>query len=232
MYGGLRIGLYDPVKAALGGGDGFGVKVGAGLATGALAICVASPTDLVKVRMQAEGKLPPGAPRRYPSAFGAYRTIVRTDGVRGLWAGLGPNIGRNAIINAAELASYDQVKQGILNSGLLADGAAVHLLAGLGAGFFAVCCGSPVDVVKSRMMGEGVCRGWVGRTGGERGAAAGRRSAPVLLPRPLSLSPAPSLSHPLLTARTGGGAKNPARGGRAHPRPPARPRRAHSSAPD
>lgn len=28
-----------------------------------------------------------------------------------LWTGLGPNIARNAIINAAELASYDQVKQ-------------------------------------------------------------------------------------------------------------------------
>ena len=28
----------------------------------------------------------------------------------GLWKGLGPNIARNAIINAAELASYDQIK--------------------------------------------------------------------------------------------------------------------------
>lgn len=28
-----------------------------------------------------------------------------------MWTGLGPNIARNAIINAAELASYDQVKQ-------------------------------------------------------------------------------------------------------------------------
>lgn len=28
-----------------------------------------------------------------------------------LWTGLGPNVARNAIINAAELASYDQVKQ-------------------------------------------------------------------------------------------------------------------------
>ena len=28
-----------------------------------------------------------------------------------------------------------------------------HIVSGLGAGFFAVCIGSPVDVVKSRMMG-------------------------------------------------------------------------------
>lgn len=44
---------------------------------GALAICVASPTDLVKVRLQSEGKLPPGVPRRYSGAMNAYSTIVK-----------------------------------------------------------------------------------------------------------------------------------------------------------
>lgn len=33
------------------------------------------------------------------------------EGLTALWTGIGPNIARNAIINAAELASYDQVKQ-------------------------------------------------------------------------------------------------------------------------
>jgi len=85
--------------------------------------------------MQTEGKLAPGcvratraqrcglhsraplttapprsAVRKYPSAFAAYGIIARADGVKGLWTGVGPNIGRNAIINAAELASYDQVR--------------------------------------------------------------------------------------------------------------------------
>lgn len=71
-----------------------------------------------------------------------------------LWTGLGPNIARNAIINAAELASYDQVKQTILEIPGFTDNIFTHLLAGLGAGFFAVLIGSPVDVVKSRMMGD------------------------------------------------------------------------------
>ena len=44
---------------------------------GALAIAVANPTDLVKVRLQAEGKLAPGVPRRYSGALNAYSTIVR-----------------------------------------------------------------------------------------------------------------------------------------------------------
>jgi len=77
----------------------------------------------------------------------------RQEGLAALWTGLGPNIARNAIINAAELASYDQIKQTLLASGLVGDNVLCHLASGLGAGFFAVCVGSPVDVVKSRMMG-------------------------------------------------------------------------------
>ncbi|KAL6340927.1 hypothetical protein AAG906_032038 [Vitis piasezkii] len=159
LYGGLRIGLYDPVKIFFVGNDFVGdvplfKKVLAALITGAIAIAVANPTDLVKVRLQAEGKLPPGVPRRYTGALDAYYTIVRQEGLAALWTGLGPNIARNAIINAAELASYDQIKQTILKISGFTDNLLTHLLAGLGAGFFAVCIGSPVDVVKSRMMGD------------------------------------------------------------------------------
>ncbi|XP_051143527.1 mitochondrial uncoupling protein 2 isoform X2 [Andrographis paniculata] len=131
-------------------------KILTALLTGAIAITVANPTDLVKVRLQAEGKLPVGVPRRYNGAFDAYCSIVKQEGITALWTGLGPNIARNAIINAAELASYDHIKETIVKLSGFADNILTQLLAGLGAGFFAVCIGSPVDVVKSRMMGETV----------------------------------------------------------------------------
>lgn len=97
----------------------------------------------------------------------------------GLWRGITPNVARNAIVNAAELASFDQVqclpllflaswnlaslsdacgimqiKQSLLKTGIFEDNIYCHLLSGLGAGFFAVVFGSPVDVVKSRLMGQ------------------------------------------------------------------------------
>ncbi|KAF6175999.1 hypothetical protein GIB67_032622 [Kingdonia uniflora] len=161
IYGGLRIGLYEPVKGLYCGSDFVGdvplsKKILAALTTGALAIAVANPTDLVKVRLQSEGKLPPGVPRKYSGSLNAYSTIVKQEGVRALWTGIGPNVARNAIINAAELASYDQVKETILKIPGFSDNVLTHLLAGLGAGFFAVCIGSPVDVVKSRMMGDSI----------------------------------------------------------------------------
>ncbi|KAF3330037.1 mitochondrial uncoupling protein 1 [Carex littledalei] len=159
IYGGLRIGLYEPIKSYSVGPDHHGdipltKKIFAGLASGAIAITIANPTDLVKVRLQAEGKLAPGVPKRYSGSLNAYSTIVKKEGVRALWTGLGPNVMRNAIINAAELASYDQVKQTILKIPGFKDDVITHLFSGLGAGFFAVCIGSPVDVVKSRMMGD------------------------------------------------------------------------------
>ncbi|GAB2243601.1 hypothetical protein Droror1_Dr00023729 [Drosera rotundifolia] len=147
LYGGLRIGLYDPVKLLLVGGILTGdvslfQKILAALLAGAIAIIIANPTDLVKARLQAEGKS-----RRYSGALDAYVTIFKQEGILGLWIGLGPNIARNAIVNAAELASYDHVKETILAIPGFTDNAFTHSLAGLGAGFFAVCIGSPVDVV-------------------------------------------------------------------------------------
>jgi soluble lytic murein transglycosylase len=52
--------------------------------------------------------------RTNPSLQRAVKAIamgLRTEGVRGLWTGLGPAVARNSIINAAELATYDEVKQ-------------------------------------------------------------------------------------------------------------------------
>lgn len=166
LYGGLRIGLYEPVKTFFigsyyTGGVPLFSKILAALFTGAIAIVVANPTDLVKVRLQAEGKLPVGVARRYSGALQAYYAIVKQEGVAALWTGLGPNIARNAIINAAELASYDQVKETILKIPGFTDNVLTHILAGLGAGFFAVSIGSPIDVVKSRMMGDSVYKGTI-----------------------------------------------------------------------
>jgi Mitochondrial carrier protein len=47
------------------------------LQTGAIAITVANPTDLVKVRLQSEGKLSSGSKKRYSGALNAYATIIK-----------------------------------------------------------------------------------------------------------------------------------------------------------
>ena len=58
---------------------------------------------------------------------------------------------RNSVINAAELASYDQYKQLCLTAGMR-EGILMHILCAFGAGFTACVIGSPVDVLKTRIM--------------------------------------------------------------------------------
>ena len=82
-----------------------------------------------------------------------YKSIIADKGVGGLWIGLVPNIMRNSIINAAELASYDQFKQiAVQNWGMNPAAKTTHIFCAFSAGFVAVCFGSPVDVLKTRMM--------------------------------------------------------------------------------
>jgi solute carrier family 25 uncoupling protein 8/9 len=152
----IRIGLYEPVRNFYVGKDFKGdppilQKIAAGLTTSAIGITIASPTDVVKVRLQAEGRLPPGAERRYNGAIDAYKKIVKQEGIKGLWTGYGPNLARNCVVNATELVAYDQAKQSFLAAGL-PDNITTHILSGLSAGLAATLLGSPVDVIKTRVM--------------------------------------------------------------------------------
>jgi solute carrier family 25 uncoupling protein 8/9 len=76
------------------------------MTTGAIGISFANPTDVVKIRLQAQGRLPVEQ-RPYKGSMDCYKKIIAEKGLPGLWVGIAPNIMRNSIINAAEIASYD-----------------------------------------------------------------------------------------------------------------------------
>ncbi len=63
-----------------------GIRILAGCTTGAMAVSVAQPTDVVKVRFQAQMNLQ-GLGRRYSGTMQAYRQIFQLEGLRGLWKG-------------------------------------------------------------------------------------------------------------------------------------------------
>ena len=60
---------------------------------------IAVPADLVKVRMQADGRLVASgeiAKPRYSSLSNAFRTVFRQEGAAGLWRGTTPAVQRAA----------------------------------------------------------------------------------------------------------------------------------------
>jgi len=157
-FSAIRIGAYEPVKQKyikMSGAENslslLGVRIAAGVTTGTIAILSAQPTDVVKIRMQAELRKP-GEKSRYNGVWHAYTTVFREEGFAGLYKGTAPNIARNCIINVGETVVYDAAKDGLISSGYFVDGIPCHFTAAVTAGFCATILASPVDVIKTRFM--------------------------------------------------------------------------------
>ncbi len=69
-----------------------------------------SPADLCLIRMQADSNQPPELRRNYKSVVDAMGSILKEDGVKGLFRGAGPTVVRAMALNMGMLASNDQVK--------------------------------------------------------------------------------------------------------------------------
>eukprot|EP00743_Colponemidia_sp_Colp-15_P003056 GILK01003303.1.p1 GENE.GILK01003303.1~~GILK01003303.1.p1 ORF type:complete len:300 (-),score=38.34 GILK01003303.1:731-1630(-) len=152
VYSSIRMGVYEPIRNAIAGDNpnpSFLIKFASGASAGAIGSFVANPTDLVKIRMQADR-----TGTRYTSTAHAFKDILSTEGFLGMWKGCAPNVQRAILVNAAELSTYDQCKSILLRSGLFADGPFAHFTASFMAGFCAACVSSPVDVMKTRLMNQ------------------------------------------------------------------------------
>lgn len=129
-----------------------------GFTAGALGQLVASPADLVKVRMQADGRLVAAglqARPRYTGLVDAFLKITHEEGVHGLWRGSLPAVQRAALVNLGELSAYDSAKQLVLRSGITGgDNVQAHVLAAMCSGLCSSVVSTPADVVKSRLMSQ------------------------------------------------------------------------------
>jgi solute carrier family 25 oxoglutarate transporter 11 len=81
------------------------------LFAGGLGSFIATPCDLVLVRMQADSTLPEAERRNYKSVFDAFRRIVNEEGLTSCWNGAGPTIARAMALNVAMLVTYDEAKE-------------------------------------------------------------------------------------------------------------------------
>ncbi|XP_046660211.1 mitochondrial uncoupling protein 4 isoform X2 [Homalodisca vitripennis] len=160
VYSGIRIVAYEKMRDNVLKKDSTGAfpiwkSAIAGVTSGALAQFIASPTDLVKVQIQMEGKrrLMGKAPRVHGTVH-AFQKIVSEGGLRGLWKGSIPNMQRAALVNLGDLTTYDTAKQFILSHTSLPDSHLVHILSSACAGLVAATMGTPADVVKTRIMNQ------------------------------------------------------------------------------
>jgi len=157
-YGSLRYGLYSPIKKKLRGDAktlSLEKKILAGALCGAVSSAFANPTDLIKVRMMASG-MGGNAGKQYSWFWSAFFEIIKTEGWKSLYRGVGPTTARATVLAAAELSSYDDIKQRLLQKGLLNEGLGLHFTTACCAGFIAAFACNPFDVAKSRVMNQPV----------------------------------------------------------------------------
>ena len=94
----------------------FFQKAYCGAFAGFIGSLFGNPPDLALVRMQADNQLPVNERRNYKNVFDAFARITKEEGILGLWRGATPTIIRAVVLNLAMLASYDEVKEKLLNN--------------------------------------------------------------------------------------------------------------------
>ncbi|KAI8575883.1 hypothetical protein K450DRAFT_259638 [Umbelopsis ramanniana AG] len=153
-YSTVRFGLYDQFKAWVAKDEKptFWQLLFCSTSAGALGGAFGNPSDVVNVRMQNDGQLPPAMRRNYRNAIDGLIRICREENPRVLARGIGPNMNRAILMTCSQLTSYDAFKQFLLDQLNLKDGFMVHLEASIFAGLVATTVCSPLDVVKTRIM--------------------------------------------------------------------------------
>ncbi|XP_076882054.1 mitochondrial uncoupling protein 5-like [Bidens hawaiensis] len=156
LYSTTRMGLYDIMKKKWTdpetGNMRLWKKIGAGLIAGGIGAAVGNPADVAMVRMQADGRLPALQRRNYKSVVDAISQMAKNEGVGSLWRGSSLTVNRAMLVTASQLASYDQIKETILDKGVMEDGLGTHVTASFAAGFVASVVTNPIDVIKTRVM--------------------------------------------------------------------------------
>ncbi|KAM3827779.1 brain mitochondrial carrier protein 1 isoform 2-T2 [Vipera latastei] len=150
-YGTIKIGIYQSLKRLFVNrleDETLLINVICGVISGVISSTLANPTDVLKIRMQAQGSLFQGG------MIGSFIDIYQQEGTRGLWRGVVPTAQRAAIVVGVELPVYDFTKKHLILSGLMGDTILTHFISSFTCGLAGAVASNPVDVVRTRMMNQ------------------------------------------------------------------------------
>ncbi|XP_060548104.1 brain mitochondrial carrier protein 1 [Pantherophis guttatus] len=150
-YGTIKIGIYQSLKRLFVHrleDETLLINVICGVISGVISSALANPTDVLKIRMQAQGSLFQGG------MIGSFIDIYQQEGTRGLWRGVVPTAQRAAIVVGVELPVYDITKKHLILSGVMGDTILTHFISSFTCGLAGAVASNPVDVVRTRMMNQ------------------------------------------------------------------------------
>ena len=125
-------------------------------------------TNNHQIRMQGQGKLKTDdSPKpqikkglstpslKYKNAYAAFQSILKEEGVLGFYRGVVPTMLRASVLAAAELATYDVLKE-IISKALNRDGSSVviHMITAFISSIISCFVSCPFDFLRSRIMNQ------------------------------------------------------------------------------
>ncbi|KAF7992689.1 hypothetical protein HCN44_005033 [Aphidius gifuensis] len=153
-YTTTRLGIYTWLFeiASKDGQPNFFTKAALGMAAGSVGAFVGTPAEVALIRMTADGRLPISERRMYKNVFDALFRIIKEEGVLTLWRGAIPTMGRAMVVNAAQLASYSQAKQALIDTGYFQENIMLHFVSSMISGLVTTAASMPVDIAKTRIQ--------------------------------------------------------------------------------
>ncbi|KAM6093967.1 kidney mitochondrial carrier protein 1 isoform 1-T3 [Chlamydotis macqueenii] len=150
-YGTIKIGTYQSLKRMFverPEDETLMINVLCGILSGVISSSIANPTDVLKIRMQAQGSVIQGG------MMGNFIQIYQKEGTKGLWKAISLTAQRAAIVVGVELPVYDLTKKHIIMSGFMGDTVYTHFLSSFTCGLAGALASNPIDVVRTRMMNQ------------------------------------------------------------------------------
>jgi solute carrier family 25, member 34/35 len=159
---GCRLGFYEPMRTTLtktlytdANVQSFGINIFSGAASGILGAAAGSPFFLVKTRLQSYSPfLPVGTQHKYAGAWDGMRQIYKSEGIKGLYRGVGPAMVRTGFGSSVQLPTYFFAKRRLVHHLGMEEGPGLHLASSTASGFVVCCVMHPPDTVMSRMYNQ------------------------------------------------------------------------------
>jgi solute carrier family 25 protein 34/35 len=147
LLNGCRLGFYEPMRHTLTSAiftdpktQSLGINVFAGAASGILGAAAGSPFFLVKTRLQSFSPFAPvGTQHKYKGAAHGLGQIYKSEGLRGLYRGVGAAMVRTGFGSSVQLPTYFFAKRRLVKHLGMEEGPWLHLASSTASGFV-VCC--------------------------------------------------------------------------------------------
>ncbi|KAJ5246536.1 hypothetical protein N7468_001519 [Penicillium chermesinum] len=162
LLNGCRLGFYEPIRSNFASVvykdpsvQSLGINVFAGALSGVIGAAAGSPFFLVKTRLQSYSPfLPVGTQHNYKNSFDGLSKIYRSEGIRGVYRGVGAAMIRTSFGSSVQLPTYFLAKRTLTKHLDLADGPAMHLYSSALSGFVVCCFMHPPDTIMARLYNQ------------------------------------------------------------------------------